>query len=68
MSTQAIGYGFAANTVVIVALQLPVLQRIENRRRTRVLLAMCVVWAAAWLALGLTGVAPGGAAARDNNA
>ena len=63
VSTQAIGYGFAANTVVIVALQLPVLQRIENRRRTRVLLAMCVVWAVAWLALGLTGVAPGGAAA-----
>jgi MFS family permease len=61
VSTRAVGYAFTVNTVVIVVLQLLVLQRIEHRRRTRVLLVMCGVWALAWVALGLTGVAPGGA-------
>lgn len=59
VSTRAIGYGFTANTVLIVVLQLGVLQRIENRRRTRVLLVMSAVWALAWVALGLTSLAPG---------
>ena len=63
VSTQAIGYGFTANTLLIVLFQLPVLQRIEHRRRTRVLLVMCAVWAVSWVALGLTGLAPGGLAA-----
>jgi MFS family permease len=62
VSTQAIGYGFAANTVLIVLFQLPVLQRIEHRRRTRVLLVMCAIWAVSWVALGLTGLSPGGSA------
>ena len=50
---------FAANTLVIVVLQLVVLPRIEGRRRTRVVAAMGVVWAFAWLALGLSGLVPG---------
>lgn len=63
VSTQAIGYAFTVNTVLIVLFQLPVLQRIEGRRRTRVLLLMCVIWAVSWVALGLTGASPGGVAA-----
>jgi MFS family permease len=60
VSTQAIGYGFTVNTVVIVALQLFVLQRIEGRRRTRVMLGMAAAWAVSWAFLGLTALVPGG--------
>jgi MFS family permease len=59
ISTQALGLAFAANTAVIVVLQLFVLQRIEGRRRTRVLVLMSGVWAASFVALGLTGLVPG---------
>jgi MFS family permease len=56
VSTQGLGLAFAANTVVIVVLQLVVLQRIEGRRRTRVIAVMSVVWAASWVLLGATGL------------
>jgi MFS family permease len=59
VSTQALGIAFAANTVVIVLLQLVVLGRIEGRRRTRVIAAMGLVWAVSWLLLGLSGLVPG---------
>lgn len=59
VSTRTLGFAFAANTVVIVLLQLVVLGRIEGRRRTRVIAAMGVVWALAWLFLGLSGLVPG---------
>ncbi len=59
ISTQALGLAFAANTAVIVVLQLFVLQRIEGRRRTRVLVLMSGIWAASFLALGATGLVPG---------
>jgi MFS family permease len=59
VSTKALGFAFAANTAVIVLLQLVVLQRIEGHRRTRVLAVMGVVWAVAWLALGWAGLVPG---------
>ncbi len=55
VSTRALGLAFAANTATIVLLQLFVLQRIEGRRRTRVLLVMCAVWALAWATIGLAG-------------
>jgi MFS family permease len=55
VSTQALGLAFAANTLVIVLLQLVVLQRIEGRRRTRIIAVMSVVWACSWLLLGATG-------------
>ena len=45
VSTRGLGLAFAANTLVIVVLQLVVLQRIEGRRRTRVIAVMGVVWA-----------------------
>jgi MFS family permease len=56
VSTQGLGLAFAANTVVIVVLQLVVLQRIEGRRRTRVIAVMSVVWAGSWLLLGTSGL------------
>ncbi len=59
ISTRALGLAFAANTAVIVVLQLFVLQRIEGRRRTRVLVLMSGVWAVSFLALGATGLVPG---------
>lgn len=63
VSTRAIGFAFVVNTVVIVALQFWVMNRVSGRRRTRVLALMAVVWAAAWLLLGGAGVLPGGTAA-----
>jgi MFS family permease len=59
VSTRTLGLAFAANTLVIVVLQLVVLSRIEGRRRTRVIAAMGVVWALSWLLLGLSGLVPG---------
>ena len=59
VSTRGLGLAFAANTLVIVVLQLFVLQRIEGRRRTRVIAVMGVVWAGSWLLLGSTGLVSG---------
>lgn len=59
VSTRGLGLAFAANTIVIVVLQLFVLQRIEGRRRTRVIAVMGVVWAFSWLLLGTTGFVSG---------
>jgi MFS family permease len=59
VSTRGLGLAFAANTLVIVLLQLLVLQRIEGRRRTRVIVVMAVVWAASWALLGASGLLPG---------
>lgn len=59
ISTEAIGMAFAVNTLLIVVLQLFVLQRIEGRRRTRVLMVMSAVWAVAFVAMGMTGLVPG---------
>jgi MFS family permease len=58
-STRVIGFAFAANTGVIVVLQLVVLQRIEGRRRTRALMLMSAIWAAAWTLMGASGLVPG---------
>ncbi|MFD6142342.1 MFS transporter [Promicromonospora sp. NPDC060271] len=63
VSTRAIGFAFVVNTVVIVALQFWVMNRVSGRRRTRVLAVMAVVWATAWLLLGVAGLVPGGTAA-----
>jgi MFS family permease len=59
VSTRALGFAFGANTLVIVLLQLIVLQRIEGKRRTRVIAVMGVVWAGSWLLLGFSGLVPG---------
>jgi len=59
VSTRTIGYAFAANTATIVLLQLLVLQRIEGRRRTRVILVLSALWGVSWLMTGLSGLLPG---------
>ena len=63
ISIRALGWAFAANTVVIVVLQLFVLQRIEGRRRTRLIVLMAAIWGTAFLVLGATGLVPGTVAA-----
>ena len=59
VSTRGLGFAFAANTLVIVLLQLVVLQRIEGHRRTRVVMLMSLVWAVSWVLLGASGLVPG---------
>lgn len=59
VSTQGLGFAFAANTLVIVLLQLVVLRRIEGHRRTRVIVVMALVWACCWALLGASGISPG---------
>lgn len=59
VSTRSLGFAFAANTFVIVFLQLMMLRRIEGRRRTRVIAVMSAVWAVAWFCLGGSGLIPG---------
>jgi MFS family permease len=59
VSTRGLGLAFAANTLVIVLLQLLVLQRIEGHRRTRVIVVMAFVWAGSWALLGASGAFPG---------
>ncbi|MGN6722046.1 MAG: MFS transporter, partial [Marmoricola sp.] len=58
VSPRGIGFAFAANTFVIVFLQLVVLRHIEARRRTRVIAVMAAVWSASWLCLGASGLIP----------
>jgi MFS family permease len=57
--TAGLGFAYACNTFVIVVLQLIVLRRIEGRRRTRVIMVMSLIWSAAWLLLGTSGLVPG---------
>jgi MFS family permease len=63
VSTREIGLAFAANTVVIVLFQLPVVHRIEGHRRTRMLMVMAAIWATAWAVSGVAGLVGGGLAA-----
>lgn len=48
----AVALSFTTNTVLIVALQLPVLRLVARWRHTRALLVASTVWAASWLLLG----------------
>jgi MFS family permease len=63
VSTRVLGFAFAANTLAIVLLQFTVLKWAVGRRRTRILMTMSVIWAAAWLVLGSTGLVSGQLAA-----
>lgn len=58
-STRTLGYGFALNTIVIVALQFAVMKVIHGARRTRVLLGMVGLWSSAWIVLAGSGLSPG---------
>lgn len=48
ITPRALGMTFAANTFVIVIAQLVVLKFMRGKRRTRGLMAICFLWAAAW--------------------
>ena len=60
VGTDVIGFAFAGNTVAIVAVQFLTLRLAAGRRRTHVLHAMTLIWAASWVILGATGLLPGG--------
>jgi MFS family permease len=49
VGTQALGVVFAANTVVIVAMQLVVLRWLSGKRRAAAMAVVGVLWAVAWL-------------------
>ena len=56
VSETAIGLLFLLNSLTIIAFQIPVARRQEGRRRVRGLALMSVLFAVAWLTLGLSGV------------
>lgn len=62
ISTSALGTALAANTAVIVVAQFAVLRFVERRKRTRVIAAVGLVWAAAWAVAGYAGLGDGGRA------
>ncbi|MCH0543452.1 MFS transporter [Streptomyces sp. MUM 203J] len=51
-----LGIALAANTAVIVVAQFLVLRFVERRRRTRVIAAVGLLWAVAWLFAGYAGL------------
>jgi MFS family permease len=55
LSMRALGIAFAANTFVVVAVQLVVLKMMTGRLRTHGLMLLCGFWAAAWAATLLGG-------------
>jgi MFS family permease len=59
ISTSALGTALAANTLVIVVAQFAVLKLVERRRRSRVIAAVGLIWAVAWLAAGYAGLGHG---------
>lgn len=54
-----LGFALAANTAVIVVAQFVVLRFVERRRRTRVIAAVGLIWAVAWLFAGYAGLGHG---------
>lgn len=59
ISTSTLGVALAANTAVIVLAQFAVLRFVERRRRSRVVLAVGLIWTVAWLAAGASGLVHG---------
>lgn len=60
LSTRALGAVFAANTLVIVGMQLVVLRWLVGRRRASAMAAVGVLWGAAWLVAVAGGEVGGG--------
>ncbi|MEU9862134.1 MFS transporter [Streptomyces sp. NPDC047971] len=54
-----LGIALAANTAVIVVAQFVVLRFVERRRRSRVIAAVGLIWAVAWLIAGYAGLGHG---------
>ena len=59
ISTSALGTALAANTAMIVVAQFAVLKFVERRRRSRVIAAVGLIWAVAWVAAGYAGLGHG---------
>ncbi|MBO2455360.1 MFS transporter [Actinomadura barringtoniae] len=55
LSAGRLGVVYAANSVAVLVLQLPVLRLMEGRRRTRGMAVVCLCWAAAWAITLLAG-------------
>ncbi|WP_199566416.1 MFS transporter [Streptomyces corynorhini] len=55
-----LGIALAANTAVIVIAQFVVLRLVEPLRRSRVIAAVGLIWAVAWLIAGYAGLGEGG--------
>lgn len=62
MSTSTLGVALFANTTMIALAQFVVLRLVQGRRRSRTIAAVGLVWAAAWLAAGFSGLMPNGQA------
>ena len=60
---RVLGWAFAANTAVIVAGQLVTLRLVNGRRRSTALGLAGLIWAVAWVVLGVAGLVPNGAVA-----
>lgn len=54
-----LGIALAANTAVIVVAQFVVLRLVERRRRSRVIAAVGLLWAFAWIVAGYAGLGHG---------
>ncbi|WP_333778517.1 MFS transporter [Streptomyces sp. IBSBF 3136] len=59
ISTSALGTALAANTLMIVVAQFAVLKFVERRRRSRVIAAVGLIWAVAWVTAGYAGLGHG---------
>jgi MFS family permease len=59
ISPAMLGIALAANTAVIVLAQFVVLRLVEQRRRSRVIAAVGLVWTVAWVAAGASGLLHG---------
>ncbi|MCF6526343.1 MFS transporter [Streptomyces sp. JJ36] len=62
ISTATLGIALFANTTVIALAQFVVLRLVQGKRRSRVVALVGLVWTVAWVAAGLSGVVPHGAA------
>lgn len=59
ISTSTLGTALAANTAMIVVAQFAVLRFVERRKRSRVIAAVGLIWAVAWLMAGYAGLGHG---------
>ncbi|MEU1617181.1 MFS transporter [Streptomyces sp. NPDC005722] len=56
VSPATLGIALAANTAAIVVAQFLILRPVERRRRSRVIAAVGLLWALAWVVAGLSGL------------
>ncbi|MFG2573741.1 MFS transporter [Streptomyces sp. NPDC048481] len=59
ISTSALGTALAANTAMIVVAQFAVLKFVERQKRSRVIAAVGLIWAVAWVVAGYAGLGHG---------